>query len=236
MEISLKYGFRYGLKQSVTIVVGYAPVAITFGILAAQYGISTWESGFMSLFVFAGAAQFIGIEMLHQGSTILMIGLTTFIVNIRHALMSLAIVPFFPKTGNLWSFALAQGLTDETFVLNSRILRDIPTEEERRWVMLGINLGAFSSWVIFTVLGGLLGENLPFNFSGFQFALLALFIVLTVSTLTRKNVFTYILAGGIAILLRLLIPGKVYLILSVILAAGIGAALRVRNGQAGGKC
>lgn len=230
----MRYGFRYGLKQSVTIMVGYAPVAVTFGILASQYGINAWESGFMSFFVFAGAAQFIGIEMLHQGSTIFMVGLTTFIVNIRHVLMSLAIVPFFPNTENRWSFALAQGLTDETFVLNSRILKEIPSERERRWVMLGINLGAFSSWVIFTVLGGLLGESLPLNFSGFQFALLALFIVLTVGTLNRKNLITYVLAGTMAVFLKILIPGKVYLILSVALAAGVGAWLRVKNGQAGG--
>lgn len=215
-------------------MIGYAPVAVTFGILSSQYGISILESGFMSLFVFAGAAQFIGIEMLHQGATLFMIALTTFIVNLRHTIMSLAIVPYFPKTGNLWSMILAHGLTDETFVLNSRILKDVPTEKERRWTMLGINIGSFSSWVIFTLVGGLLGENLPLNFSGFQFALLALFIVLTVGTLNSKNYLTYILAGGFAVVLRLLIPGKVYLILSVILAAGIGAYLRVRTGQAGG--
>ena len=231
----MKYGFRYGLKQSVTIMVGYAPVAVTFGLMASQYGISPWEAGFMSLFVFAGASQFIGIEMLHQGATLFMIVLTTFIVNIRHVLMSLSIVPFFPKTGHGWSLALAQGLTDETFVLNSRILKDISIEEERRRVMLGINLGAFFSWVIFTIVGGLIGESLPIDFSGFQFALLALFIVLTVSSLNRGNLLTYIIAGISAVLFKLLIPGKIYLILSVALAAGLGAWLRVKKRQAGGR-
>ena len=50
------YGFRYGLRRSLTIVLGYAPVAVTFGLLATRYGISFWEAGLMSLLVFAGVA------------------------------------------------------------------------------------------------------------------------------------------------------------------------------------
>lgn len=220
---NLEPGFRYGLRQSLMIVIGYAPVAITFGLLAAQYGISVWEAGLMSLMVFAGASQFIAIEMIHQGATVWMIVFTALIVNIRHVLMSLAIVPFFPQRNSRWSLALAQGLTDETFVLNSGLLKEIESEEARRKVMLGVNLGAFSSWVVFTLVGGLIGEWLPLDFAGFKFALLALFLVLTAGTLQRKNLMTFVLAGALAVAFRVLLPGKFYLILSVGLAAAWGA-------------
>lgn len=213
----------YGLRQSLTIVIGYAPVAVTFGILATQFGLTVWEAGLMSFFVYAGAAQFMAIEMLHQGATVGMIGLTTFILNIRHLLMSLSVVPNFPERTLPWSLGLAQGLTDETFVLNTRVLKDVVGEENRRRVMLGINLGAFASWFTFTILGGVIGKWLPVQFSGFQFALLALFIILTASSLSKKNLMTYLLAAILAILFKLLIPGKIYLILSVAFAAGIGA-------------
>lgn len=216
-------GFIYGLRQSLTIVIGYAPVAITFGILATQFGLTFWEAGLMSFFVYAGASQFIGIEMIHQGATPLMIGVTTLIINIRHFLMSMSIVPLFPDRTLPWSLSLAQGLTDETFVLNTKVLKEVVGEENRRRVMLGINLGAFSTWVIFTILGGLIGNWLPVEFSGFQFALLALFIILTTSSLSKKNYITYLIAAILAVVLKLLIPGKIYLILSVTLAAGIGA-------------
>ena len=222
-------GFIYGLRQSLTIVIGYAPVAITFGILATQFGLTFWEAGLMSFFVYAGASQFIGIEMIHQGATPLMIGLTTLIINIRHLLMSLSIVPFFPERTLPWSLGLAQGLTDETFVLNTKVLKDVVGEENRQRVMLGINIGAFSTWVIFTILGGLIGSWLPVEFSGFQFALLALFIILTTSSLSKKNYGTYLIAAVLAVVLKLLIPGKLYLILSVALAAGIGAWWRRRR-------
>jgi len=222
-------GFAYGLRQSLTIVIGYAPVAVTFGILATQFGLTFWEAGLMSFFVYAGAAQFIAIEMIHQGATMWMIGLTTLILNIRHVLMSLSVIPFFPERTIFWSLGLAQGLTDETFVLNTRVLKDVRGEENRRRVMLGINLGAFASWVTFTILGAVIGKWLPIQFSGFQFALLALFIILTTTSLSRTNYITYFIAAILAVILKLLIPGKIYLILSVALAAGIGAWWRGRK-------
>lgn len=228
-----KIGVIYGLRQSLPIVIGYAPVAITFGILATQFGLTVWEAGLMSFFVYAGASQFIAIEMIYQGATPLMIGMTTLIVNIRHFLMSFSIVPLFPERTLPWSLGLAQGLTDETFVLNTKILKEVDDEETRRRVMLGINLGAYSTWVSFTILGGLIGNWLPVEFSGFQFALLALFIILTTSSLSKKNYITYLIAAVLAVVLKLLIPGKIYLILSVVLAAGIGAWWRRRKGGKG---
>ena len=228
-SLEVKKGLIFGLRQSLTIGIGYAPVAITFGILASQYGLSVWQAGLMSFFVFAGASQFIAIEMIHQGATVWMIGLTTLIINIRHFLMSLSSVPFFPDRTLPWSLGLAQGLTDETFVLNTRVLQDVPNEEDRRQVMLGINSGAFASWFIFTLLGGVLGKWLPIQFSGFQFALLALFIILTTTSLSKKNFMTYVLASILAIVFKMVLPGKIYLILSVALAAGIGAWWRKRH-------
>ena len=222
-SLEVNRGFTYGLRQSLTIVIGYAPVAVTFGILATQFGLTYWEAGLMSFFVYAGASQFIAIEMLHQGASVWMIGLTTLIINIRHLLMSLSVLPYFEERTLTWSLGLAQGLTDETFVLNTRVIKDVIGEENRRWVMLGINLGAFASWVTFTILGAVIGKWLPFQFSGFQFALLALFIILTTTSLSKRNYITYLLAAILAIVFKLLIPGKIYLILSVALAAGIGA-------------
>lgn len=225
----VRKGFVFGLHQSLTIAIGYAPVAITFGILASQYGLSVWQAWMMSFFVFAGASQFIAIEMIHQGATVWMIGLTTLIINIRHLLMALSSVPFFPDRTLPWSLGLAQGLTDETFVLNTKVLQDVAEEKNRRKVMLGINSGAFASWVIFTIIGSVIGKWLPIQFSGFQFALLALFIILTTTSLSKKNFMTYVLASVSAIVFKMILPGKLYLILSVAFAAGIGAWWRKRT-------
>lgn len=219
----MKKGFFFGLHQSVAIAIGYAPVAVTFGILSLKCGLSIWEASIMSLLVFAGASQFIAIELFNQGATIWVIGLTTLIVNIRHVLMSFSMLRFFQKSPLSKLMLLAQGITDETFVLNSKLLEEVKIVKERIWVTLGVNMGAFASWVIFTFIGALLGSQVTINFSGFDFALPALFIVLTVSTVNSKNFFTYLTAGLIAIILKLMIPGKIYLLLSVGIAAVLGA-------------
>lgn len=216
-------GFLYGLRQSVTIGVGFAPVAMTFGILSLKSGLSVWEAGMMSFFVFAGASQFIAIQLIGQGATIWVIGMTTLIVNIRHILMSFSMTRFFSGLSLGKLAFIAQGITDESFVLNSKLLEEIATPEERGKVALGVNLGSFSFWVVFTFIGAWLGNQLNISFSGFNFALLALFIVLTVSTVNRNNLSTYIIAGILAVIFKMLIPGKIYLLLSVALASALGA-------------
>lgn len=219
-------GFLFGLRQSLTIGVGYAPVALTFGILSLKSGLTVWEAGLMSLFVFAGASQFIAIQLIGQGATIWVIGITALIVNIRHILMSFSLIRFFPGLSLGKLALLAQGVTDESFVLNSKLLEEIATPEERCKVALGVNLGSFSFWVVFTFIGAWLGNRLNINFSGFDFALLALFIVLTIGIVNRNNFSTYLIAAVLAVIFKMLIPGKMYLLLSVALAAAIGAWLR----------
>lgn len=218
-------GFAYGLQKSLPIGIGYAPVALTFGILALQTGLTVWEAGFMSLFVFAGASQFIALQLIGQSATIWVIGVTTLIINIRHVLMSVSMTRFFSGISLGRLCFLAQGLTDESFVLNSKLLQDIPTAQERSRVALGVNMGAYLSWVVFTFIGAWLGNKVAITFSGFNFALLALFIVLTVGIINRNNIFTYLFAGFLAIILKVVVPGKMYLLLSVGIAATVGALL-----------
>ncbi len=224
-------GFVYGLRESLTIGVGYAPVALTFGILSLKSGLNVWEAGLMSLLVFAGAAQFIAIQLIGQGATIWVIGITTLIVNIRHILMSFSMIRFFGGISLPKLVLLAQGITDESFVLSSKLLEDIPTPEERSRVALGVNVGAFCSWVVFSFIGAWMGNRLTINFSGFDFALLALFIVLTIGTVNRNNILTYVTAGLLAVVFKVLIPGKMYLLLSVAFAAAIGAWLEQRKNR-----
>lgn len=222
-------GFIYGLRESLTIGVGYAPVALTFGILSLKSGLTILETGLMSLLVFAGASQFIAIQLIGQGATIWVIGITTLVVNIRHILMSFSMLRFFERLSLPRLSLLAHGITDESFVLSSRLLEEIPTPEERSKVALGVNIGAYSSWVVFSFIGAWMGNRLSINFSGFDFALLALFIVLTISTVNKNNLPTYLIAGFSAVLLKVLLPGKIYLLLSVAIAAALGAWLEHRS-------
>ena len=80
--------FREGIKAALPIVLGYLPVGLAFGVLARKVGLSTFEVGLMSLLVYAGASQFIAVEMLLKGIVCFPIVLATFFINLRHLLMS----------------------------------------------------------------------------------------------------------------------------------------------------
>ncbi|TFI48987.1 branched-chain amino acid ABC transporter permease, partial [Diaphorobacter sp. DS2] len=75
---------RKGVQSGISIAIGYAPIALTFGLLAKTTGLTIGETVLMSLLVFAGAAQYISLSLLTLGTGIFEIVLTTFIVNIRH--------------------------------------------------------------------------------------------------------------------------------------------------------
>jgi 4-azaleucine resistance transporter AzlC len=80
--------FREGAKAALPIVLGYLPVGMAFGVLAQKAGLSAFEAGSMSLLVYAGASQFIAVEMISKGAIWFPIVLTTFFINLRHLLMS----------------------------------------------------------------------------------------------------------------------------------------------------
>ena len=75
-------GLREGAKASLPIVLGYLPVGMAFGIMAQKAGITAFEAGLMSFLVFAGASQFIAVEMISKGILWFPIVLTTFFINL----------------------------------------------------------------------------------------------------------------------------------------------------------
>ncbi|WP_233212251.1 AzlC family ABC transporter permease [Sporosarcina sp. P16b] len=188
--------FFHGLKAGSSIAIGYFPVALTFGLLAKTTGLSIIEATAMSLFVYAGAAQYMSLSLLATGVAPWLIVTNTFIVNIRHFLMTAALsekVEPAPK----WKKAIyAFGITDETFsVLATQKNRQVTTA-----FTFGVALIAYSSWVIFTAVGHVIGANLPqFLQKAMSVALYAMFIGLLVPSMkgNRKVVLLAVIAAAI---------------------------------------
>ena len=186
--------FFSGLKAGMPIAIGYFPVALTFGLLAKTTGLSILEATAMSIFVYAGASQYISLTLISKGVDPIVIVLNTFIVNIRHFLMSAALnekMVYAPKwTKGLFAF----WVTDETFsVLATRKEEQLPMS-----FGFGVNLIAYSSWVTFTVVGHLIGANLPmFLQVAMSVALYAMFIGLLVPSMrgNRKVVLLALVAA-----------------------------------------
>lgn len=187
--------FRKGLQAGVSIAIGYAPVALTFGLLAKTAGLSFIETVLMSMVVFAGASQYMALSLISLGTSTFEIIFTTFIVNIRHFLMSTALNEKAEddklKKKALYSF----GITDESFSV-------IATKDgvQKTGFILGVNIIGYMSWVTFTALGYVVGANLPQVLQeSMTVALYAMFIGLLVPSMkgSAKVVYLAAIAAGL---------------------------------------
>lgn len=184
-QVSEKENFFQGVKAALPIAIGYIPIAIAFGILAQSAGIPSLVSILMSLLIYAGASQFIGINLLVLGASWWEVVVTTFILNLRHFLMTAALSQRLDEqAARKWRMLLSFGVTDETFCVSS--LQSSGTLP--RYFLLGLNTVAFASWNIGTWLGLFGAGGLPDTVkSSMGIALYVMFIGLLIPQIKKSK-------------------------------------------------
>ena len=215
-----------GLISAWPICLGYIPVGLALGVIAQRAGLHPLEIGFMSLLVFAGSAQFIAVSMLSTGAGAASIIFTTFAVNLRHLLMSSSLALHLGNASKRILSLFAYGVTDESFGVNISKFRDENWDIKRALV---VNHATNITWVASTIIGGYGGQLIPAGAFGIDYALIAMFIGLLVIQLKgRKYVMTAVIAGALAIILSLALPGYLYIVLASVVAATVGVVLSSR--------
>ena len=210
--------------SALPIVLGYLPIGFAYGVLATNAGLSIFHTTLMSIIVFAGSAQLIAVSLFAQAIHPISIIATTFIVNLRHLLMSASLAPYLrswkPFQVALFSFEL----TDESFGVHS--LRFDQGDNQPQPTIL-INIICQSAWVSGSILGAVAGNLIkdvrPF---ALDYALPAMFIALLI--LQIKNRFHLLIAGisaVISILLWELGATQWHVIIATMIAATIGAGV-----------
>lgn len=139
------------------ICLGIIPVGISFGLMARQVGLEVWQTVAMSIFVFAGASQIMAVGMLAQGAAAPMIVLATFLLNLRHLVMSSYVMNRLKSTKPARRLLLAYALCDESFALFSMS----PHGEREDSFLLGINAVLYTSWALSTLAGAAAMAALP---------------------------------------------------------------------------
>ncbi|MFS2172635.1 AzlC family ABC transporter permease [Priestia megaterium] len=220
--------FRQGAKDCIPTLLGYISIGLAAGVVGVSSHLSVMEVALLSALVYAGAAQFIICALMVANSSISAIILTTFIVNLRHFLLSATVAPKFTKYSLLKNVGIGVLLTDESFgVSSSKIAKGEPIND--RW-MNGLNITAYVSWIIACTAGAIFGHLLsnPEAF-GFDFALTAMFLALLVlqieSVLPSKlnHYLRLILYMAITmIVLSFLVPSHMAVLISTIIVATIG--------------
>ena len=183
-EISKKAQFVQGLKAGIPVILGFVPVGIAYAIMARQAGFDVAQTCIMSLSVFAGASQMMAVGMYTQGAGLVAMILATFILNLRHLIMSTCVMNRM-RDGSAASRLLAAfGVTDESFAI-------FTTEQRPKCTvsyLLGLVVVTYASWNVGTFIGAVASDLLPAILSAsLGIALYAMFIGLLVPNLSGNG-------------------------------------------------
>ena len=218
-----------GARDMLPLTVGTTPFAIIFGTLAVAAGLPPLAAVAMSIIVFAGSAQFISINLISGGAALPVIWLTTFVINLRHALYSATLQPVTQKWPLPWKLLTSFWLTDECFAVIERRLQT-SGEHDAQPYYLGAALSFYLNWISWTTVGALLGHRIPgIAGLGLDFAMIATFAAMISPQLrTPTPVAVAIAAGSVAWLAHGL-PYKLGLILAAFIGVSVGVLLDVRS-------
>jgi 4-azaleucine resistance transporter AzlC len=179
---AIKHPATRGLIDSLSIAVGYVPVAISFGLAAVSADFSPWAAVLTSVLVYAGASQFIFITLIAGGSSAVSVVAIVLLMNLRHLFYGPALLgKLTSATRRYPTLVLAAGLTDEVFATSVSRLEQQPAAEREAWY-LGVQAGAYLAWVGGTAVGAFFGhgwiQNSPWLSQTLGFVLPALFLAL----------------------------------------------------------
>lgn len=200
----LKNSFLYALRRSIPILVGYFPVGIAYGLLMANLGYNFLWSAFSSVLVYAGALQMLMVSFLASNMPILTVAVTALLLNSRHIFYGISFIEKFKKYG-FWKYFLIFTLSDESYSLLCAY-KDTDGVEEK-WVHIFSGVLIWLYWVVFSALGGIVGQLITFNTTGIDFALTALFVVILIEQLKDGKNWISACIGGFSSVVWILLIG-----------------------------
>lgn len=225
---SARSEFLAGCRAIVPLVIGAIPFGIIFGTLAASSGLSFAGTMAMSIFVFAGSSQFIAIGLLASGTIIPLIILTTFVVNLRHLLYSVSLVPHVRHLPQSWKLPIGFWLTDEAFAVAITRYNQSDRSPHKHWFYLGAALFMYTNWLLCTLIGVTVGNAIPNAASwGLDFAMSVTFIGMVIPYVKTSPMLVAVLFAGVMSILAHGLPHQLGLIVAAM--TGIAAGVLVES-------
>ena len=221
--------FATGLAAALPIMLGYGPIAFSFGVAATRAGFAPVEAFALSLIIYAGASQFLALALLTSGAPVLVSAFTLIAMNLRHVLYGPALMKqagSAASTRHAWAWAF--GLTDEVFGQALGALARGQRFSESH--MFGLGLGAYASWLAGTALGAFAGGGAlaayPAVGAAFGFMLPALFLALLLSILTRAQVPVIAVAAVVTVAMTLAVSSTAGILTGMVAGALAGVLRR----------
>ncbi len=170
--------------HTLPVLAGFLVLGVAYGVLMLEKGYGPQWSVLMSAVAFCGSMQFVAITLLSGPFRPLEALLLSFLVNARHLFYGLSMLQTYKGFGKIKAF-LIYTLCDETFSIVSSAKP--PEGVEPKYFYLSISMLNYCYWVFGTLIGGLVGNLIPFDTQGLDFALTALFVVLLIEQVRKGN-------------------------------------------------
>ena len=215
-----KNTIKQAFISSLPVMAGYIVLGMGFGILLQDKGYTWRWALLMGVTIYAGSMQYVAVDLLAAGASLISVTLMTIMVQIRHLFYGITLLKKYEKAGKYKPYMIF-GLTDETFSLVSR--PELPENVDEFKYYFYLTMMNHSYWIIGDVLGVILGSSFAFNSRGVDFAMTALFVVIFVEQWEKAKSHIPALTGiVITAVCRLLFDADTFLIPSMI---GITVAL-----------
>ncbi len=194
------HGKRAGLidgAQSVApLLLAVVPFGLVLGVTAASSAVGG-NLGIVSSFViFAGAAQLVTVQLIDAGTSLIVVIVTALVVNVRHLMYSAAMAPHFSDFPRRSRLTLPYLLTDQAFAVSMLRYEDVTDPVYKRWFFVGAGSTMWVSWQIATVVGVVLGAQIPESL-GLEFAIPLVFLVLLIPVVQTKPGLVAAIIGGV---------------------------------------
>lgn len=176
---------RKGFIAAIPLILSYIPVAVTYGVIAQQSGLTFLEIMMMSVFIYAGAGQFMAVQMFVVGAGAIEMIIAIFILNFRHFIMSFSLMNFLRHIPLRFKAPLTLGLTDETFAVASMNKKEAE-KDQGIFFYIVLFLSSYLAWILGSAIGVLLGDIIPKTLSdSMQIGLYAMFIGLLIPSVRK---------------------------------------------------
>lgn len=192
---------RRAAKLTLPVLCGYIFLGIAFGATLAQAGFGPSWALLISTFVYAGSLQFVMVPFLASGVSLVTVALTALMVNARHLFYGLSLIERFSAMGAMRPYMIFS-LSDETYSVYCGM-----NGQESDGVMLRVGLYDQLYWIAGSLIGAVLARQLPFDLTGIDFSMTALFVVICVERAMNRSDRLPMALGAVCALLSLLLLG-----------------------------
>lgn len=204
--------------KSIPIFCSYVFVSMAYGMMMASAGFPWYDSLLVSLTVYTGAFQFVLITFLSSGASLITIALTALLMNSRQSFYSLTFLKEFKQMGRRKLYMI-HTMTDETYAVNCTL--DLPKKEKEDTMFL-VALFSRCYWMVGSVLGGILGQIIPFDLTGIDFCMTALFLIIFIDQWEKAEKHTPALTGlGIGVICLLLFGENRFMLPALLIVSAL---------------